>query len=161
MGAVNSPNAQNREAMLRAANLGGKAINISKTTACHSISYPLTSHFGVSHGHACTLTLGEMFVNNSGITDPECLDKRGAAYVTRIMKELCVLFAVERADEVQQRIDSLMDEIGLDRSLADLNIITSEDHDIIVANGFNPERVKNNPRELTEEALRSILRRIS
>jgi|SRR3989344_2712862 len=160
-GAVNNPTPQNREAMLKAANLGGKAINISKTTACHAVSYPMTSYFGVSHGHACTLTLGEMFVYNSKVMDSECLDKRGVEYVKRTMLELCALFSVQTAEEVRQKIDGLMDEIGLDRKLHLLNIITPEHHDVIVANGFNPERVKNNPRELTEEALRAILQRLS
>ena len=54
-----------------------------------------------------------------------------------------------------------MDRIELTRKLAVLNITTPEDYSIIVANGFNPERVKNNPRELTEKSLRTILRRIS
>lgn len=160
-GAVNNPNAENREAMLMAANLGGKAINISKTTACHAISYPITSHFGVSHGHACTLTLGEMFVYNSKVMDSECLDKRGVEYVTKMMKELCALFEVQQAEDAQRKINSLMDEIGLERKLQSLNIVTPEHHDMIVANGFNPERVKNNPRNLTEESLRAMLKKIS
>src|SRR3989344_1935280 len=63
--AVNNPSLQSREAMLLAANLAGKAINISKTTACHSVSYPMTSYFGVSHGHACALTLAEMCLYRS------------------------------------------------------------------------------------------------
>ena len=37
--------------------LAGKAINISKTTAPHAISYPFTSLFGIDHGHAVSLTL--------------------------------------------------------------------------------------------------------
>jgi len=159
--AVNNPSLQNREAMLVAANLAGKAINISKTTACHSVSYPLTSYFGVSHGHACALTLAEMCLYNSDVTDNDCLDKRGTVYVKSILSELCGLFEVENSEEMQHKIDQLMDKIGLSRKLQDLRIYTPEHHDIIVANGFNPERVKNNPRELTEEALRDILRKIA
>ena len=34
-----------------AANLAGKAISISKTTAPHAVSYPFTSLFNISHGH--------------------------------------------------------------------------------------------------------------
>ena len=159
--AVNNPSLKNREAMLLGANLAGKAINISKTTACHSVSYPMTAHFGVSHGHACALTLGEMSAYNAGISEKECLDPRGSGYVQKTMQDLCSLFKVDDAQQLQQKIDKLMDEIGLARSLADLDITSLEHHDIIVANGFNPERVKNNPRELTEEALREMLKRIS
>jgi len=156
-GAVNNPYSKNREAMMTGANLAGKAINISKTTACHSVSYPMTSYFGVSHGHACALTLGEMSVFNAGITEAECLDKRGLRYVQGVMQDLCSFFKVKEPQQMQKKINLLMDQIGLSRKLGTLNIITPEHHDIIVANGFNPERVKNNPRELTEKALRTIL----
>ena len=47
--------------MCLAANLSGKAINISKTTAPHAVSYPFTSYFGVSHGHAVSLTLNKFY----------------------------------------------------------------------------------------------------
>ena len=156
-GAVNDPYSKNREAMMIGANLAGKAINISKTTACHSVSYPMTSYFGISHGHACALTLGEMSVFNAGITEAECLDKRGFRYVQGVMQNLCSFFKVKDPQQMQEKINQLMDQIGLSRKLATLNIITPEHHDIIVANGFNPERVKNNPRKLTEKALRAIL----
>jgi alcohol dehydrogenase class IV len=55
-----------RDAMSRAANLAGKAINLTETTACHAVSYPITSYFNVPHGHAVALTLASMFgyINN-------------------------------------------------------------------------------------------------
>ncbi|MEK6809415.1 MAG: phosphonoacetaldehyde reductase [Nanoarchaeota archaeon] len=160
-GAVNSPAHENREKMMVAANLAGKAINISKTTACHSISYPMTSYFGISHGHACALTLAEMSLYNAEITPDECLDKRGSDYVKAVMQDLCSLFKVKDPQQLQQKVNRLMDQIGLDRRLSHLGIIHPADHGVIVANGFNPERVKNNPRNLTEEALREILKKIS
>ena len=45
--------------MLRAANLSGQAINITKTTAPHAVSYPFTALYNVSHGHAVSLTLNK------------------------------------------------------------------------------------------------------
>ena len=41
--AVNNPSPRSREFMLKASHLAGKAINITKTTAPHALSYPLTS----------------------------------------------------------------------------------------------------------------------
>ena len=41
--------------MCLAANLSGAAINISKTTAPHAVSYPFTSIYNISHGHAVSL----------------------------------------------------------------------------------------------------------
>jgi alcohol dehydrogenase len=37
--------------------IAGKAINITKTGICHSISYPLTRDFGIPHGIACSISI--------------------------------------------------------------------------------------------------------
>ena len=39
------------------ATFSGLAIDISKTSICHSISYPLTARFGLPHGLACAFTM--------------------------------------------------------------------------------------------------------
>jgi alcohol dehydrogenase class IV len=85
--AVNEPDIESRTAMSKAANLAGKAINISKTTASHSISYPLTSYFGVAHGHACALTIGQMLIYNSNVGE-DSLDKRGPEYVRKTILDI-------------------------------------------------------------------------
>jgi len=43
--------------MLFSANLSGKAINISRTTAAHAMSYKLSGLLGIAHGHAVALCL--------------------------------------------------------------------------------------------------------
>jgi len=155
--AVNNPSDRSREAMSKAAHLAGKAINISKTTACHAISYPITSYFNVSHGHAVALTLAPMLVYNSGVTEQDVLDEREEDYVKNILNEIVNMLNAESVGEASKKITSLMEDIGLSTKLNELGIKTQEDVDIIVKNGFNPDRVKNNPRELTEETLREIL----
>lgn len=45
------------EPILLAANLAGRAINMTTTTAAHAMSYELTSQFGIAHGHAVALCL--------------------------------------------------------------------------------------------------------
>ncbi len=40
--------------------LAGIAMSKTKTAICHSISYPLTSLYGLSYGIACSLTLSEV-----------------------------------------------------------------------------------------------------
>ncbi|MCL2577723.1 MAG: iron-containing alcohol dehydrogenase [Defluviitaleaceae bacterium] len=52
-----SGNASCAMRMLQASNLSGKAINISKTTAAHAMSYKMTAMFGLAHGHAVALCL--------------------------------------------------------------------------------------------------------
>lgn len=46
-----------REKLLEASNLAGKAINISRTSLNHSISYPLTNYYNLPHGFACTFSV--------------------------------------------------------------------------------------------------------
>lgn len=54
----NHPNSQLlRMRMLQAANYSGRAINTTRTTICHAISYPLTLHYNIPHGIAVAMTL--------------------------------------------------------------------------------------------------------
>lgn len=49
-----------RDQMAEASLLAGLAISHTRTALCHSISYPLTAHFGVPHGLACAFTMSEV-----------------------------------------------------------------------------------------------------
>ena len=53
----NPNNLPSRTLMQKASLTAGLAIGISRTAIAHSISYPLTLHFGVPHGLACSFTL--------------------------------------------------------------------------------------------------------
>ncbi|HBE69924.1 MAG TPA: alcohol dehydrogenase, partial [Planctomycetaceae bacterium] len=77
--ATNAPTAESRRAMCRAAHLAGKAINITKTTAPHALSYAFTSLYGVPHGIAVAFTLAPMLAFNATVTEENCADQRGAA----------------------------------------------------------------------------------
>jgi len=46
-----------RMRMLSAANYSGRAINTTRTSICHAISYPLTLNYGIPHGLACAMSL--------------------------------------------------------------------------------------------------------
>ena len=158
--AVNFPTPEARTAMAHAANLSGKAINLSFTTACHAISYPITAYFGVPHGQAVALTLPEMVMYNANVQTEDCLDPRGAAAVQKGMEELFTLFGVTSAEKMKERLEWLMDRIGLNRTLRPCGIKNSEDIELVISNGFNPERVGNNPRNLTRDNLRKIMEKI-
>lgn len=45
------------KAILTASNFSGKAIQLTKTTAAHAMSYQLTTRYGISHGHAVALCI--------------------------------------------------------------------------------------------------------
>ena len=145
-----------KNAMALAAHLSGKAINISKTTACHAISYPITSYFNIPHGHAVGLTIPSMIVFNSNVNESNVLDKRGLSYVQKMMNELINILDVDSPIKAKEKISDLMVSIGLNIKLNELKIF-KKNIEIIIKNGFNPDRVKNNPRIINEKDLKQLL----
>ena len=57
-------NLEYRQEMLMGSFFAGLAFSNTRTTACHSISYPLTMMFGISHGFAAAITLCEVLKRN-------------------------------------------------------------------------------------------------
>ena len=158
--AVKDPDEVSRVGMARAAHLSGKAINIAQTTACHAISYPITSYFDVPHGHAVVLTLPQMTVFNSEVQEEDCIDKRGVKYVQETMQSLIELLGVKNVMEAHDKLQGIVESVGLEITLSSLGIQNEQDRNTILTNGFNPGRMKNNPRQVTEDVLRSMLEKI-
>lgn len=121
----------------------GLAISQTKTTAVHSVSYPITTHFGVVHGHACALTLSSFIRFNAFV-----LKEEG--------RPLLNILKVASYEAFAGKVDDLMKRVGLQMKLSELGI-QKEGIDLIVRDGFRPDRIKNNPREVTPEALRTML----
>ena len=67
---MHAPTPAARADMAHGAHLAGCAIDISKTTAAHAISYALTMRHGIPHGHAVALTLGRFFEHNARAQAP-------------------------------------------------------------------------------------------
>jgi len=154
--AVNNPDKQSRSDMAKAANLSGKAINISKTTACHSISYPITSHFGIAHGHAVALTMPQLIEFNYYVNDNDCNDKRGVDFVKKQLNEVIELIGCKTASDAKTKFNELMNDIGIESSLNKLDIDRTGVK-LIIDNGFTPSRMNNNPRKITKKDLKNIL----
>ena len=144
------------EVMLKAANLSGKAINITRTTAPHAISYPLTIHFKIPHGHAVALTLSKFFEINSQTNKYKINDLRGKTHVDSIMKYIFSLFLASSAKECSKNFNKLMDTIGLERNFNKLGIESKADIKKITDN-IDPNRIKNNPVEIDKETVENIL----
>ena len=143
----------------KAALMAGQAINISKTTAPHALSYTLTAHFDIPHGHAVFLTLGEFLVHNSNAMDLDTQHPRGANYVRNTIQEICTLLDSPDAVTTHQNLQTLMFSLGLETHLSSLGI-TKNDFDFITQN-INLERLANHPRKVTHETVRSVLESIA
>ena len=145
------------EQIARAAHLAGCAINLTKTTAPHAVSYALTSFYGVLHGHAVGLMIPAFLKYNACVGADDCLDSRGPKWVSDRVDEIVSMLGCVDVDEAAQAIVTLMQHLGLETSFPSLGIKDESDIETVVDNGFNPQRVNNNPRLVTEEALTKIL----
>ena len=154
--AVISPNNSNREAVMKGAYLAGKAINITKTTAAHAISYAFTTYFSVPHGHAVFLTLPAFFVLNCEIIHTDINDTRGVEYVAETMRSLCDILKVNTPKDACAFLNSYAKIIGIETSLKTLGIIEKADIELIVES-VNLERLKNNPVKIDSVKLRKVL----
>ena len=157
---VHCPNPDTRRAMCEAAHLAGKAIALTKTTAPHAISYTMTSRFGVPHGLAVALTLGEMLVFNSSVTDEDVTDPRGAESVRQSVHEICRLFGCTDVHEGSRRLYDFMTQMGLPTRLGQVGIRSDDSLELLCKN-VNMQRLVNNPRRLTPDALDGLLRRVA
>ena len=93
--------------MMEAANLAGRAINISTTTAAHAMCYKITSMYGLQHGHAAAVCLPEVWQyidDNAGITRDEFIE---------MFKELDMKYPVSNTPE--EDVEILADSVNLQR----------------------------------------------
>lgn len=140
--------------MLMAANLAGKAINITQTTAGHAMSYKLTSLYGIAHGHAvalCVRSLWRYMIEN---TD-KCLDVRGKEYLDSMFLSLAKKMGCHESVEAAEKFC----EIFLKLHLEIPAVKNSSDFDVL-KESVNPVRLKNNPVMLDEEATDMLYHKI-
>ena len=148
MTAFNEPkNVEARTNMCVASLLGGLAMGQTRTTACHGISYGLTTNFGIDHGTACALTLPEMI----RLFYPAVKDE---------MDTLVKMIGCESAEDFACRVEGMMDTAGIHRNLSAYGIKESDLPELAHLGMIAPVTA-NSPMDLTEadvyEALRNIL----
>lgn len=140
-------------AMLRAANLAGKAINITQTTGGHAMCYKITSLYGVAHGHAAALCVRKLWPWMIENTD-RCIDPRGQEYLNSIFSEIAESMGADSAVEAVEMFDRLFKSM-------DLSVPSASNEDIEkLSASVNPVRLKNNPVSIvgfTEKLYEEIL----
>lgn len=135
----NLQNKELREQLCRASLLAGIAFSNTRTTACHSISYPITMGYRVDHGLAAALTLDP--VSKINLT------------VMPAIQELLDIFAEDGG------LKAWMQKVSADIQPISLSAfhITKEDVDHIVEGAFTQGRMNNNPVDLSKEQVKEIL----
>ena len=149
---LNDPNLKNATEMAIASNLAGKAINISKTTAPHAVSYPFTSLFNVSHGHAVGLFFEKFFKFNY-----KNKDKSETSFDLNKRFDLIFnLFNVQNINDFNSKISLIKKQANLEDNLQTLDInIKQRSVDII--KGINLLRLGNNPVKIAEKDIYNII----
>lgn len=158
--AVRSPSPRSRNAMAMGAYYAGKAINISKTTAPHALSYALTSMLGIPHGHAVALTLGQFFLLHSFAEKRKVNVRIGYEAHSANIRALLRCLGANSAMELEQTFNSLMTEIGLETNLQRIGV-SGHTQIFSLAKQVNWERLSNNPIDISEADIVSILTNLS
>jgi len=145
---------EGNEKMLLAANLAGKAINYTKTTAGHAMAYKITTLYGLSHGHAVALVVDSLWPYMAAHTE-NCIDPRGEAYLKTMFEELAKVCGCDSVEASIEKYQNWFAALDLERptlqNAGQLDLLT---------HSVNPVRLKNNPVQLTEETLESLYRQI-
>ena len=133
-----------REQMSEASLLAGLAISHTRTALCHSISYPLTAHFGVPHGLACAFTMAEVCKLNLSADDGR-FTELAQALTGKAEPELLydVFSELNRKLNVAKQVRAYITELD------DLLALQSE--------MYNPSRAVNNLTILDKGRLEEIL----
>ena len=141
------------EAMSLASLKAGLAFSQTKTTAPHSVSYPLTIFYGVPHGLACALTLPHFLMYNYKVTEADCLDKRGPKFVEQRIEKISKFLGAKNPLDASKMISKILKSLNMPQKI-------NFDLELVLKNSFSKERMGNNPREVTEEKLSEILKKI-
>lgn len=145
--AVNNPNRKLRDCMAWGSLLGGLAFSNTRTTICHSVSYPMTIHWGIPHGQAVAVTMPSFIEYTFPV-----LSKGKLSKILDVMQ-------VKSPKEAAKKVRKLMVGIGLKTKLSELGI-PKENIDLIVKEGFDPSRAKNSPKIPSPVELKEMLYRI-
>ncbi len=140
---ANSGDLEARSEMQTAALLGGLAISSTRTALAHSISYPLTGRFGLSHGLACSFTLPDVAAFNL------------AAEPARVQL-IAEAFGLPSADALPGALRAWMTSLGAYEAVR--TVVTPEAAASLGSSVITPGRADNNIRPATVADAHAILR---
>lgn len=131
----------------------GKAINITKTTAPHALSYGFTSLFGLSHGHAVSLFL-PFFINyHKSLSKKDCNDERGNIFVRRQIIKISNFINTD-VDDLESSVRSFITSLEIETSFKNLGIDKLMYTKAIEK--VSLERLNNNPGRISYEKILNI-----
>lgn len=137
--------------IMLAANYGGRAINITQTTAPHAMSYKITSLYKLPHGHAVAVCLPEVWTYMLEHSK-ECIDKRGSEYLMGVFDEIARSMGSGSPAEAITMFREMIKEMELGNPVSENRVTDLE----VLASSVNPVRLKNNPVRIIENVSKSL-----
>lgn len=137
--------------IMLAANYGGRAINITQTTAAHAFSYKITSLYKLPHGHAVAVCLPEIWEYMIEHMD-KCIDSRGQEYLIGLFSLISKAMKCENPNQAIAVFRQMMKEMELTKPAAENRNEEIE----ILSHSVNPVRLKNNPITLEGSVIRAL-----
>lgn len=130
-----------RKQMCLGSLFAGLAFSHTRTTACHSISYPLTMRFGVEHGFACALSLAQVLKINLPMIDESA--------------DLMEALGANTPADLQLWLDRVANNI-VQLRLSTFGVQQSDIEDLVEMS-FTKGRMDNNPVAMNKEDIRCLL----
>ncbi len=147
---TNPENIDAANAILVAAYLSGKAINLTTTTAAHAMCYKLTSYYGLAHGHAAALCLESCW---RVLLDEAAQNEELSKTLREIAEQICADCGASAEDGLVRYLEMLdMAQFPTQWAPADDAVVPE------LAASVNVERLSNFPLTLTSEAIESMYR---
>lgn len=132
--------------MQEAAYMAGKAINITKTTAAHALSYKLTTLYNIPHGQAVAICLKKVWEYTLSLAI-----KENNTQLLKALKDLASAFKVDNEEQAIVRFSNLLNELDID-----CKIVTNVSNIDLITNAVNIDRLKNHPVVFTKEIIKEI-----
>lgn len=127
-------------------NLAGKAINQTKTTATHALSYFISKKYSIPHGISVALTL-------PAFIDFYC--KKKNRNLDRTLDLLTKIIGVEK-NKISKKIIERMELIGIELSLSKFKV--KKTHIKKISDSIDPVRLMNNPIDLSRKDIIQIVK---
>ena len=134
--------------IMLAANYGGRAINITQTTAAHAFSYKITSLYKLPHGHAVAVCLPEIWEYMIDHLE-KCIDSRGSDYLNDVFTKIANAMCCNTPKRAIAEFRLMMINMELKNPTA---IDRTKELEVLSIS-VNSERLKNNPIKLNSEVI--------
>ena len=139
--AVKDPDKYVRINMSLASLNAARAFSNTGTTACHTLSYAFTKHYGLVHGFAVAITLPWFLGFYAEKNEKKCLD-------------ICSFIGADGIEDGKAKITQLLQQIGAPARLGEIGFVPPDAEKIIE---MSMRHKPNNPRRHTHKDLEQLL----